>query len=541
MASVGVSKEAEYRDGDGSAKILELGGRSYRKIKMAFAGRSRESRLFSLSPVVQMNSFTRIGLPILLVAVGVFLITVVSRYSSEEDKSGLNSTTNSQAGLKQSKEPPLKFFTTLAALNSPQSSPKHLKFWNPEAETNEAGYFNFWVSNKNAQPVTLHAIHANCQCASVELANPKAEDVASYTALSALFNSPLFGTPMPVNELAVHSVFASKLDWNLFYSKDKDVPTEIPAAEGSLPRLSIIRMNWAGRDSQGTRVVSTDLAYRLPETSEVSTRLEANLMVVPSFGFLGRNGSSWNPLLEIQLGELRENSQVKHEFYVVSTSRLVLDLNATLDGAPTPCIQISPPIRATDEEIRSLLSYKIKDSNGERPFMNRVGSLYKYVVDVRERAPSDTGEIKQLDLGIVDRRVRVENGGEHRSLMIRGRTMGDIRVLSGAETGKIEMGNGFSSENDIQKVITLIAERPGLDISLLSKEVVPNFLKVKLEPQKEIDGRKNWRLTVMIPKGSLYGSLPINSVIVLQTNDPSPRKIRLPVIGSSYDASANKP
>ena len=487
-----------------------------------------------------MNSFTRIGLPIILVIVAVFLITVVNRYTADSTPAETPETASASEGaMKYSKEPPIKFFSVEASMTDPDKAPKHLKYWNAEAEVNEAGYYDFWASNKHDQPVTIRAVDANCQCAGVEVANPKPQEVVDFLALTAIANSPLMGgVPMPAAAAVAEALFASKLEWKLIYNKDTKSETEIPAAGPTGPQVSIVKMNWGGRATEGPRRIYTRLVSNLPNATQVGSQLDVNMMIVPSCGFLARTGDVWTPLTELQFGDIRDNGELRQEFFVVSSNRLTMDLVATVDGVPTPCITVSPPVRATPDEVANLLSWA--PPKGGR-FINRVGSMYKVVVNVKEKAATETGEVRQLDLGVLDRRLRVENGEEHRSVMIRGRTLGDIRILAGADSGRIDVGSGFPAEQTVSKVVTLIAERPGLDVTLLSKEVVPNYLKVKLEPQKDIDGRKNWRLSVVVPGGSLYGSLPPNSVIMLITNDPIPRRIRLPIIGTSLDTGAGKP
>ncbi|WP_020475480.1 hypothetical protein [Zavarzinella formosa] len=490
-----------------------------------------------------MNSFTRIGLPILLVVVAVFLITVATRYTSDPEEQNLPTDSSAETkpgGPKALREPPLKFYTTQAAVTNRDAAPKHMKYWVPEVEIDQPGYFVYWASNKHPQPVVLRAVAANCQCASVEYANMPPDALRDYATASAIANCPLIGSPMPFNGALAQAIFAGKLNWKLLYNKDGKEDGEVPAAGPAGPQMVGVRMNWSGK-AEGPRTISTQLLCNVPDVIPFGTTLEASIMGVPSYSLLTRSGDSWAPAGELQMGEIRDNGQSKQQFFVVSANRLYLALSASLEGEPNPCITISPPIPATPEEISSLLSFAPK---GEQ-MMPRVSSMYKFEVTVQEKANPEEGskkEPRQMDLGVIDRRIRIENSGvtEHRSLMIRGRTLGDISILAGADSGRINMGNGFSVDQDIRKDVTLIAERADLDISLVTKETMPNYLKIKLEPQNDLGGRKNWRLSVVVPKGSLYGSLPANSVIVLKTNEAVPRRIRLPVQGSSYD-SGSKP
>ena len=82
----------------------------------------------------------------------------------------------------------------------------------------------------------------------------------------------------------------------------------------------------------------------------------------------------------------------------------------------------------------------------------------------------------------------------------------------------------------------MLAERAGLELSLLDNEIVPNFLKVKFVPLPPLGDRKQYRLRVTVPKNSLVGPLPANSAVVLKTNGPNPRRFRIPIKGTTFDS-----
>lgn len=486
-----------------------------------------------------MNSFTRIGLPILLVAGVVFAITFATRYTTEPDENlpgmpGKNGAQGKDAA--KPKELPLKFYTT--QVGGPiTANTTHLKYWSNEVEVEQQGGYGFWVSNKHPQPVQLQATDASCTCTNVEVANVPNDAMTELTLLSAIGNSPLLGMPIPAISAFGHVKLSNQLDWQVMFTKEQKKSVDINAAQDSKPQLAIIKMKWNGKAPEGPKNLNVSLISNLPDGSLHATRLEASILVVPSYALLVRNGTKWDFANELNFGELGENSNATREVFAVSSKRLYLPLISNLEGESTPCITISNGVPATSEEINSLLNYTV---DGNR-FMSSISTMTKYTISVKERVLADSTDnksLKQLDLGVVDRRVRFtgENGNDNRSIFVRGRVMGDIRILAGSANGKVDMGTGFSIDQDQQRVLTIIAERDGLDVSLLENEVVPNYLKVKLEPQKPIDGRKTWRLTVTIPKGTLFGALPINSVIMLKTNDATPRRLRLPVVGSAYDS-----
>jgi hypothetical protein len=125
-----------------------------------------------------MRSFTRVLLPILLVAGVVFGLTFIMIHSPD-DESG--------AGSREAKDrkgpgagPPLKFFTLKAAVPREErneetgqvrlTGPVHLKYWDSEVEVGAPGHYPFWCQNRHDQPVTVRVPSTNCQCAGVDLA-----------------------------------------------------------------------------------------------------------------------------------------------------------------------------------------------------------------------------------------------------------------------------------------------------------------------------------------------------------------------------------
>lgn len=486
-----------------------------------------------------MNSFTRIGLPVLLVVGAVFLVTMATRYTSEPDPTlpAVIGPPGKDGPAKAAKEQPLRFYSLVANNADRDKAPMHLKYWSPEVEVDQPGYYVYWAANKHPKPVTIRANGTSCTCASVEYAVVPPANFQDFTVLTAVAGNPLLSAAMPFTGALAQAVLAGKLDWQPLYSKEKGMtPGEVPAAGPAGPQMAAVRMNWSGKGSEGSRNIQSEIIATLPGAAPAAYPLDAAISIVPSFLLLKRVGAAWESAHELDMGELRENGVSSQAIYAVSPHRLFLSPLGSLTGGDHPCVRISPPVPATPDEIQSLLAYAPEG----KPVASRVSSMYKLTVTVHERvaAGADGSPAHQMELGVLDRRLKVENGpgGDAKGLILRGRVLGDIRILAGADSGRIDLGNGFSVDQDHSKTVTLIAERPGLDVTLLEKETRPNYVKVKFVPEKDLDGRKNWRLTVTVPKGTLYGALPEASVIMLATNESPPRKIRLPLRGASYDS-----
>jgi hypothetical protein len=484
-----------------------------------------------------MKSITRVVLPILLVIGVVFGITVLVNYSAED--AGPDGSSDSK-GTGKTVEPPLKFFTLRAVSSTPESTPKHLWFWDPEVETNSPGHFEFWCHNRHSEPVSVRVPHTNCECAGVEMSVVPPDAYQDYLIASALAGSPLCAAPSPMAVLA-HLGLDRRLNWVPLNKKHEIQDQTIPAADAkSGPQFALIKLAWTGGANSGRKGITAELYASLGKAVPSHTQLGVETNVVPSFSVVRRDGpNSWSATREVTVGELRENGVSKHTVYLASNTRSFLLLSLDLDPSD-PCVTWTEPVPVSDQELLSARQF----SAGEDQPLRRVKCMYKTEVTVREKTEVEVSgrkAVRQLDLGPFDRKLRIAaaNGGFW-DIKVQGRVLGDVNFLSGGEGGRIDLGNSFPVDQDRSRDVVILAERPGLEFELVEDEIVPNFLKVKLIAQEPVNGQNQYRLRVTIPKNSLYGALPENSVVVLKTKDPTPRRLRLPVRGMTYDSGGPK-
>lgn len=482
-----------------------------------------------------MRSLTRIGLPILLVAGLVFGITFVQMYSGGDDGRGGDPVTP-----KASRKEVLRFSQVLATPGShDENTPKHSWYWGSELEVGESGHFEYWCQNRNLEPVNIRVPYTNCQCAGVHLAVVDRAALGEYRVLSALAGGPL--SPAGPLSAVVHARFDRALKWEPLYEDgvkhDRMVPAADPAAGA---QVALVKLKWSGKDSRGKKRITGTVYASIGEADPVAEELAAEITIISGYAAFRREGlTGWTSADTLQMGELRENGLAKQSFFLVSYTRSEGSYLVGLEH-PDPCISIAAPVPATAEEMASLVANGAQVEGATR----RPKSAYRVDVTVRERVEVDENgkkSTKHMDLGAFDRRLTVSTPGalaaDAMLVTLRGRVFGEVSIVGTAESaGRIEMGTSFAADQDRTQVLTLAAERPGLELSLLSDETTPSYLKAKLEPtDPRPDGRKQWKLRVTVPKNELYGSLPPGSGVYLQTNSTPPRRLRLPVRGSTYD------
>ena len=484
-----------------------------------------------------MNSFTRIGLPILIVVAAVFGITFVRVYSPDDPDAATNARP-AGAGKPVARTEPLKVLLSTAKPvgTNPEPWERSQIYWNPEIEVGEPGHFEFWAYNPNPEPVTVRVADVNCQCAGIDAALVSPDAYKEYAVASAVAAGPFCPAPDLLAALA-HANLNARLEW--FPLLDRDAggarhDVTVPPAGAAGPQPVIIRLGWNPKGEPGPKEVNATIAAQIGEATPAVYKLAAHTLTVPAFDALVRTGpTGWAPANELALGELRENGAVQRVVYLISTTRRHLLYSVTTDH-PDPCVTWTDPVPAPAEEVQAVTEFMNQPGRAVR----RPKSVYRMEVAVRERTEAGGSKpFHQLDLGQLDRRLTVSAADAGSiNLSVRARVLGDVHFLAGASDGRVDLGTSFPVDQDRTKEVVLVAERPGLDLKLIEGETNPNYLKVKLEPLEKIDGRNQWRLRVTVPKGSLYGALPPNSAVILTTTDPTPRRLRIPVRGMTYDS-----
>jgi hypothetical protein len=487
-----------------------------------------------------MKSFARIFLPILVVAGLAFGLTFLMQYSPDDSPP-----TDDPNGKGSTRPLPLKIFTLLATTPKEvvnergekdiPDSKRHLKYWDPDVEVGAPGQYVFWCQNRNDKPVIVRVPGVSCQCAGADLAIVPSDAYRDYVVESAIAGGPLCPAFIPTAAWT-HLAFSRRLSWNVLIKVGQQGEATVPPADPMTgPQFALIRLFWSGKAPVGAKTISADVFAGIGDGNPSHNKLEAAINVVPAFDLIRRDESGkWVSVRELPFGDLVAEAVVRQDIFLTSTTRAHLLANIASEPSDA-CISWTEPVPASAAELESLQDYMKAEDKARR-----LKSVYKVQVTIRERVETDIGgkkEIHALDLGLLERKYTVSTvDGGAMSVTIKGRVLGEVTLLGGAENGRIELGNSFPADQDKTRNVVLLAEREGLELSLSEAEIIPNFLKVKLEPLPQLGGRNQYRLSVTVPKFSVIGVLPENSAVVLKTNGPNPRRFRIPVKGMTFDS-----
>lgn len=490
-----------------------------------------------------MNSFLRVGLPILVVIGLVFGITFVRLYTGSDETKEAGAIDATGKPLTFGTDSALHFFTVKAAVPPAAALARpdgaqflHLKYWPPEVEIGASAGYGFWCENKHPQAVRLRTESVGCQCTGLAAAPVPPATFREYLLTSALAGSPLCPAPGPVALLAQVELL-SKLEWTTLLKDGDRNGLTIPAADPTTgPQLALVRMFWSGKDPVGPKNnIYASMYAGLPNTVETKTGLSADVVVVQAFDLVRRDGPKWVPVVELAVGELKRNAVARQSFYCFSTTRPALVVSAALDVAD-PCVSVAGPFPAAPEEVAEFEAFMAADAKSKR----EIRSMYRFDLVVRERLETEVDgkrESRLLDLGPLDRKLSVKTVGAGGAILpVKGLAVGEVTILSGATEGRIDLGSSFSAAQDRSVEVILSAERPDADLTLVAAETATKVLKVELTPLPSVGGKKQWKLRVTVPKGTLYTAVPEGTAVVLTTAGPTARKIRLPVRGGAFDS-----
>lgn len=453
-------------------------------------------------------------LPILLVGALVFGATLISHFSTapkpKADEGG-------QAG---SELPPLVVGMS-EVYYDPESEIAMNRFYpgfyEVGSENNSVGFF---ARNYRPEPVLMAALAPSCsKCTSARGTVIPSDDMQSQIAHSAIGS---LWSPIPIPDLltaAAWSATQSKLQWHQFEFNSTKTMLGIPAAASpTTPTWALI-----------------ELAFKIAAIGEPSAvgaffdvYNEAGVKQQPrpmsfSVRFAGREAFEVYPN-SVEVGDFPEGGAT-HNFDLLAYSVVYdgLRLKAPIMSVPSddPFLKVSLPSEITGQELKEL---SLVMSNRLR-YPVRVQVAYKYTLTVSREANG-----KSMDVGRFDKTIYCAGTQGTREktyqIPVRGTVLGSVRLEQGS---KIDFGtyNATYLTKKTERIYTDVSE---LDVELVPELCEPKFVKVSIEQNPTVSGRKYWTLTLQIPEQEGRRP-PWNGEVVLKTKGANPVRVRIPVSG----------
>jgi hypothetical protein len=486
-----------------------------------------------------MKTLTQVILPIAILVGIVFGITYIINYTPPDSKNK----DKPQVAVTES----LKF-----PMTSVQSDPNDwkMRYWNSQYEVGKTGEFWYWFRNVNDQPVRFVSTGVSCKCAGVEVSVIPQDAMNQYLINRASAHIPgVLASPIPILDIASLIRLNEHIHWQPLPEKaDVGIPgAPVSADEQSRnahlnrenPQFAIVKLKWESKaqtdNKDAADSVTGHFTTQLPNANPAAMNLEAKFMVVQP---LNLHVPSTGKPHEVRLGTMQAGTILTNEVICWSKTRTELPLTFELLTAGTykQCVTWSEPQRLSEREIADLeRNLQVPD---QPPI--KIRSAYRALLTVYEqREVEHEGKktLRQLDLGPLNFQVNVSAGATPAApatkpvpLYVFGVVRGDVRIFNGGESSDaIDFGSSFTGNQDETRRVTIVSQRAGLQLELNKEECLPETLQVKLHQPEEKDGAKQWTLEVTIPAKSLFGDLPSSSRVILMTNDPIPRRIRIPV------------
>jgi hypothetical protein len=398
----------------------------------------------------------------------------------------------------------------------PPPQPAYAAEYEVTSETHrDGGHYDFAFANPNKERVVVGLESKNCQCASVAACTL---DSAQW----ALYQKKAKADPITRSRQSTED----GLPWKLLSENSVSGVMVDPGQHG------IIRVFWDGRNQREPKGVSLAATISVSPLGRFHERTTTTLGVrvhyVQPVNFYPER---------LNLGSVSpQNPSAADALHCWSATR---DLEVEVGpGTKDPCFEVRARKLEKPEELRQLT-----DDLRAQGIWTRVRSAYRIEVTVYEEKDG-----KQFDLGTFARPLNLvikgkREGAEAERLFpsslpsARGRVQGDIKVGTFEDDGAINLKNVKADR--LNHVKARLWAKAGMELEY-DDHFTPEGLNlqgvnlVDLEKGKKasLRGWKVWEIQLSVPPGLEPGPLPEDSAIFLRVKGPTPRRIRIPLIGS---------
>ncbi|HEV8060867.1 MAG TPA: hypothetical protein VGP68_13390 [Gemmataceae bacterium] len=466
-----------------------------------------------------MRTTGQIGLALVAIIALVAGVTYLSHYGPSSARSGdaAAGSTDKSSALPQD----------LALLTF--KSPK-IDWMEPsegDFEMASHGFHDFWFQN-GKQPTRLGLDRKNCKCTDVEIMVLDEEHlpnlqrwfgVGGTTVLAGLQQGPMVCVSLLAwEQLALPKLFGLDMKWEMLDSATKNGVVLPPKGGG------LVRVHFEGKkDLRGPFLLKATL-WAEPEGSSLQR----------TFGDLEMPLNYVEPIslsaAQVNMESFNAKDEKTGGVMVYSTTQAGFDLYVT-QPAPSPLV---------DVQIDDLNGDEIVEYGKAAGINKRILSAKRVKVTVRERVADN----QRMDLGPFYRKFwlsRIKEEPEELLLTAVGDVRGELIVGSPEDRGRVNVKT-FRSNSGTSKTVTILAEKPGMELDLKDVRVLPEnvqeHMSVRLEKVNRSSGsdqRNRWHLHVELKPGFPPGKMPEGSAVYLQiAGSNPPRQIRIPLMGMAY-------
>ncbi len=467
-----------------------------------------------------MNSTLKLFIPLALLVAVVFAVTYFSAVVPPP-----NDKPSGEGGEAITETPPLIFFTNSRKWDPVSESLPNREFpgYFLAGEHNEY-HTAFWFRNPNRGDVAVQLKGVSCSaCSGGNLAPipPEAlKHLLQVDAVSLLPMGPVSLNPAAVSGAAANLITSLKWQKHKFLHRD-EVQYSVPGlvdADGWSPQWGIMDLTFEVHMGGKTPLTAV-FDSRVVNTSQVGQdKLEIAYVPAGPFELSRAN---------IDLGEMTEQTPPQtHEIVIYSTTRtrdempnfsIRVTMTQGAAGDPGPFVTTGPLVPIPEEEL-IWHSFALSRKDGVPV---RVKSAFKFPIIIQTKVGD-----RRADIGRLDRTIWITQGTDTKELAVRGNLHGPIYLTSGTE---LRFGS-FSEPRGTTETFDITTEQAGVELAVVTDQTVPDFMKVTLEKQPDLNGLGAYKIKLHIPENRQSGEIR-DGVVVLEVKGPNPRRVRFPVKG----------
>lgn len=402
-----------------------------------------------------------------------------------------------------------------------------------EQELGTDGYQDFWFVNEESKDVNIWLNTTTCKCSHVMLFVAPREWVerrslleAGRVAASSLNPWSGLGLVMGAEMDPELPKLLKEIKGTTLEKDNKDNKATVPAGAAGWLRLA-----WNGeRQNAAVTKLSAEVWMDRKNTGPTA-RLEAGVQFLPPLRVLSADQTR-------RLGEINPASLPREEGITFwSSTRDQLKVTARMisrrNMPESDPFVVGQPTPLTEEE-REKLQKRVQAA--KEP--GKVRCAYRVPIQIRDRSADGK---TQLDIGPFNRQVELTLDDQiHQvAVTLNGAIQGDLTVGEAGEGGRINFGTFTGAKGSKPIIVPVWTDNPSLEGLELDRARTADFLEVKIsKPEKEEGGRRNWKLTAVIPPGAIGGPFPFvenpdrrDCAVYLKTIGATGRTIRIPVFG----------